>query len=616
MRVTSMRAGLAGVVAVAAIFYACSGGQKKDDQGADKNAKSPSVKLAEVADAAYKAYLADRPEYATILGVHDHDDKLSDVTDDGRSKATARAREFLGTAEGLDAAKLKPEEKVTRELLIRTLRDQVKADELGMHWWAALDQLGGPQAGGFALVVRKYHPRGTVKDLENLVARYKAFGPWMDAYVALLAAGLQKQLPAPAVVVDRVVAQLRELNAEKPDQSSFLVKEWPAGISDDDKKRLEADLLAAVKDVVLPAYVKLQAYLESEYVLSARADPGLKALPNGEAIYAWLIEHHTTRALTPDDVHQMGLKELEKIEAEMMTVALSLKHKKGRPLTEFNDKLRKDKKNFPKDKAELLAAYKAALDKARAKAPELLERLPKVDVDVVEMDATRAPSAPAAYYEEADLAGTRKAEFVANLFKPETRPLFASEAITFHEGIPGHHVQVGLAHELDGLPAFRRILDISSFTEGWAVYAEKLSDELGLYASPLSRYGYLGFRAWRAARLVVDTGLHAKGWDRAKAAEFLKQHTVLGPVDVDNEVDRYVMWPGQALSYMVGALELDSLRQGAEAKLGAAFDRKKFHAAVLMNGAVPLDVLAQQVQAYADAAPPPAVDGGAPDAGK
>jgi uncharacterized protein (DUF885 family) len=457
--------------------------------------------------------------------------------------------------------------------------------------------------------------------MENLVARDQAFGPFMDAYLANLQAGLAKQMPAPSVVADRVLAQVKELTAEGIEKSSFLTGPMPDALPDDEKKRLTEALAAAVKDVVLPAFVKFQTFLESEYLLSARADVGLKAIPNGDTFYAWLIEHHTTRPMKAEDVHALGLKELAAVEAEMMQLALSQKHKKGKPLTEFNEKLRKDKKNFPKDKAELLAFYKSTLERARAKAGDAFESQPRGEVEVVELDGTRAPSAPAGMYQEADLDDTRKAQFEANTYKAETRPLFNAEVLTFHEAIPGHHTQVSVAHDLQGLPKVRRAAWVTAFGEGWATYSERLADELGLYSSPLMRYGYLSARAWRATRLVVDTGIHVQGWDRQKALDFMKAHTTLAPTDMENEVDRYIQWPGQALAYLVGALEIEALRKEAQEKLGDKYDRKKFHAVVLGSGCVPLDVLRANVTAYlaTASAPPPAAteaaDGGTSDAG-
>ncbi len=614
-----MRTSLLGalVLVLAALsLVTCSGADKKKDGKAaagDAGAtKGPSALLSDLADGVWAAWMREYPEDATILGIHDHDDKLTDLTDEGRTRRLGQARAFLEQAEKIDAAGLAPQERITRDVLIRELKQQIRAQELDAHLFMSLDQLAGPQAGGFGHLVRKYHPRATVKDVENLIARYKAFGPYMDAYLAILKAGEQKQVTAPGVIVDRVVAQLKEIAAEGPDKSAYATLSLPEGISDEDKKRLGDELKAAAKDVVLPAFAKLQTYLESEYVLAARAAVGIGTIPNGEAIYSWLIERHTTRNLTADELHKMGTDELARIEAEMMTIALSQKHKKGKPLTDFVDKLRKDKKTFPKDKTELLAAYKAALDRARGKVPEAFEALPSVDFEVVEMDAARAVSAPAAYYEEADLEGTRKAQVVINTFKAETRPLFSVEAIAFHEGIPGHHLQVGLAHDQKDLPRIRRVIGFSAFVEGWALYSERLSDELGLYSTPISRFGYLGARAWRAVRLVVDTGLHAKGWDRQKAVDYMKAHSPMAAADIENEVDRYIQWPGQALAYMVGALEIEALRKDAQDKLGDKFDRKAFHAAILKSGAVPLETLKGNVTAYVEAltAPPPVVDAG------
>lgn len=615
-----------GVIGTAALAIqpACSGSDKKKDDPnavADAGPASPAQKLAALAEEYWQFGIREYPETATELGMHEGDDKLTDITPEGFDRRAAQLNAFLARALEMDPSTLGPGEKSTLDILLVELRDGIKAHELGIRRWALLDQLSGPQAGGFATQVVKYHPRRNAEDIKKLIARYKAFKPWMEAYVALLRSGMEKSETAPSVTVSRVVEQVKAITTQKPEESKFVTQvTLPDGLTDDEKKALKEELTAAVKDSVLPAFASLQSFLEIDYILNARADVGIKSIPNGEAVYAYYIQHYLTRPMTPDELHELGTKELAGVEAEMMKIALTLKHKKRKPLSDFSAKLLKDKKNHTKDKDVLLALYRGALERAKAKVPEVLDRLPGVDVEVTEMDPIRALSAPVAYYEGADLAGSRPARFVANTHDVETRPLCDAEALTFHESIPGHHVQIGLAHELQGLPAFRKTVEYGAFVEGWALYGERLSDELGLYSTPQQRYCYLAARAWRAARLVVDTGLHAKGWDRDKAVAFMKEHTMRGAPEIENEVDRYITWPGQALGYLVGALEIEGLREKAKADTGDKFDLKAFHAAVLSQGAVPLDTLKAQVEAWvasvnkpAEAAASP--DGGAPPAG-
>ena len=593
------------------LVAACAGGDKKKDSAVTKPAadapaaKPAAVQLQELSAEYWQWSLQEGPEYATILGEHAFDDRLQDISDDGRARQTAAEKAFLARAEALDAATLSVQEALTRELLIQTLKESLEAEAFAFHTFD-VDQLDGPQSGGFATLMRKHHPRATVKDIQNLVARYNALEPWMTAHLANLKKGMDAGKTAPKVVVQRVLGQLREITEEAPEKSFFMepAQKLPDAATEEEKKTLTRDIRDAVEGSVLPAFNKMQAFLQDEYLPKAREQPGISAMPGGDAVYTFLIKRHTTRVLTPEQVHQLGLEELDRVEKQMMEIALSQKHKKGQKLSLFTDKIRKDKKNFPKDTAQLLEVYRASLARAEAALPTAFETLPSVGVEVVEMDASRASSAPAAYYEESDLQGSRKAQFVANTWQANTRALFNADALTFHESVPGHHLQVGLAHDLKDIPVFRKTLGYSAFVEGWALYSEKLSDELGLYGSPLSRYGYLGMRAWRATRLVVDTGIHAKGWTRAQTVEFMKEHTSLTAADIENEVDRYIMWPGQALAYMVGALEIDALRKEAETSLGASFDKKKFHSAVLMNGAVPLDILRRNVQAWAAASNP------------
>lgn len=595
------------VVGVAAFsitlaLHACASGDKKKDDPAQKStantASTPSQDFKTLAADYWAFEMKESPEFATILGLHDNDDKLGDITLDGFDRRAAQYNSFLARALQLDPSALEDEERTSLDILTLKLKTNIKSHELGIHRWSALDQLGGPQAGGFALVAQKHHPRATQKDVENLVARYQAFGPWADAYIALLKSGLEKKETRPAVVVNRVVAQFKDITQAAPEKSPFATLSLPADLPADVSKKLAEDLATATKDVLLPAYSKIQTFLETEYLPQAAAEPGLSTMPNGASLYAFFIQYFTSRPMTADDLHNQGLAELELIEKEMMDIAVSQKFNKKGKLAEFTAKLFKDKKNFPKDKDALLAAYRAALDRARTKALDAFEKLPGVDVEVTEMDALRAVSAPAAYYEESDLAHTRKAQCVVNTYKADTRPLFMVEAVAFHEAIPGHHLEFASVQELQNLPTFRREADFGAFTEGWAVYTERLADELGLYSGPLARYGFWAARAWRATRLVVDTGIHAKGWDRAKALEFMKQHTALATTDMENELDRYIVWPGQALGYLVGAKEIESLRAKAKEDLGDAFDLKRFHSVILQGGPMPLDTLKARVGSF------------------
>ncbi|HYF00676.1 MAG TPA: DUF885 domain-containing protein, partial [Planctomycetota bacterium] len=333
-------------------------------------------------------------------------------------------------------------------------------------------------------------------------------------------------------------------------------------------------------------------FLEEEYLPKARTrDLGLGALPGGPAAYAFRIRHHTTLPLSAEEIHRIGLEELRSIQAEMKRIA-------GGDLPSFFATLKADPKNFFSSREELLSTARRDLEACRAALPKWFGRLPRTDCEVKAIEDYREKDSVAAFYYPPDEKLTRKGIYYANTYQPEKRPRFNLRALTVHEAVPGHHLQIALAMEIEGLPRFRRQAGFTAYVEGWGLYSERLADEMGLYEDDLQRFGMLTYQAWRACRLVVDTGLHALGWTREQAVRFFMDNVALTEAEVLNEVDRYLIWPGQALAYMIGKREILALREEARRRLGGRFDIRAFHDLVLRNGAVPLPTLRRLVEAW------------------
>ena len=380
-----------------------------------------------------------------------------------------------------------------------------------------------------------------------------------------------------AVAVERVIGQLKEMLAKPEENSPFAAK--PA-------------LVPAIKDSVYPAYRTMLEFLEKEYLPKARTrDVGLWALPGGREAYLFRIRYHTTTELTAEEIHEIGLSELRSIQAEMKSIA------KGE-LKPFMAKLKSDPKNFFASRDEVVASARRELEKANARLPRWFKRLPKNECEVKAIEDYREKDCVAAFYYPPDEKLTRKGIFYANTWEPTVRPKFNMPALAVHEAVPGHHLQIALAYEIEGIPRWRRQSSFTAFVEGWGLYSERLGDEMGLYEDDLSRYGMLTYQAWRACRLVVDTGLHALRWTRQQAIDFFMENVALSEPEVLNEIDRYIIWPGQALAYMVGKREILGLREDARARMGSRFDIKEFHDVVLRNGAIPLSTLRKLVREW------------------
>ncbi len=549
------------------------------------NPAEAGTAVARVAQDYWEGVLRRNPVLATFFGDYRYNDRLPDLGPAGRAAEEADLRAVLARLEPLREAPLDPEDRITCDML--RLAVQAGLDNLRLRLdEMAVDQMDGPQV--WLPELTNWHPTDTPEHVGQLITRYGAFADWMTHYLANLEDGVRDRRTAPTIAVERVIAQLRALLARPPDDSPMAAPaaNQPAELAD--------ELRRAVSTGVYPAYQRQLAYLEEYLVRHARTDPGVWAVANGEEIYALLARQHTTTELTPDELHRLGQDDLVGIHREMRAIMTGRGVAADVSIRAFTEQLIHDPTNLPSNREELVQTCEQLLAAAQAALPRAFGRLPRLPIIVKAVEEFRERDAPAAYYFQANADGTRPATFYINTFEPQARPKHTLAALAFHEGLPGHHLQIALAQETIDLPAFRRLSAgwlTNAFVEGWALYTERLADELGLYTDELARFGMLGYQAWRACRLIVDTGLHHLHWTRAQAVEFFFENVGLSERETVNEVDRYIVWPGQALSYKVGQREIEALRREQEQRLGQHFDLRAFHDAVLSHAAVPLSTL-------------------------
>jgi uncharacterized protein (DUF885 family) len=564
--------------------------------------------VAGVTDPVLREVIADHWEYtmrwtptwATTLGDHRYDDQLAPR--DAASIALAQAAHDVlrARAVAIDPARLGDVDRVTLALLRDKLLAEHAMDVCKFHEWN-VDSANSSVFGELSYLVES-HTVAAPSDAANVVARMRQGAKLVDDTIANLRLGLADGRVASAEKLRRAIDQLdHELARPAPTWAMAspawarppASDPWPAGERD---RQVDA-LRAVVATELRPAFVRFRAFLHDTVLPKARTgQEGLVGVPDGDACYRAAILLHVGLAMTPAELHALGQAEIARTDRALAALGKTVL---GTPdLGATIARLRGDRSLYFDSAAELLAAAQHALDRAKAAIPRFFSVLPRTDCVMRETPAYEAPYSTIAYYRQPHYDGTKPGEYFVNTYKPETRPRFELEALTWHESIPGHHLQIALAQELGALPMFRKLDGSTAFIEGWALYTERLAEEMGLYTADLDRIGQLSYDAWRASRLVVDTGIHALGWTRAQAEAFMREHTALTFVNISNEVDRYIGWPGQALAYKVGQLEILKLRREADAALGARFDLKGFHAVVLGAGPVTLPVLRDRVRAW------------------
>lgn len=531
--------------------------------------------------------LKDDPEFSSWLGDYRYADRWQDLSLAAIKNRVEHKRGVLGRLSLIDPKKLSPKDRTSYELFQREYQNSVDGHKYGWYH-VPLNQRGGIQDASSLSAAMAFD---SVKDYENWIARLNSFPRSMNQTIALLQGGVDRKIVHHRKVMSRVPAQIRRQIVNDPQLSLFYKPflDMPDSISEGDQLRLQKQAQAAIHTKISPAYQKLLLFFEEVYLPACFEKAGFWQIPNGREFYAFKAKQFTTTNLTPDEIHKIGLDEVARIRGEMKEVMKQVGFKGT--FTEFLEHLRTDPRYYYRDPNELLAEYKAICRRIDPKLPKMFGRLPKTPYRLEPIPEHLAPDTTTAYYRRPSADGSRGGTYFVNLFRPDTRPKYEMEVLSVHEAVPGHHLQIAISQELEGIPEFRRYGGYTAFIEGWGLYSERLGYELGLYKDPYSRFGQLTYDMWRAIRLVVDTGIHHKGWTRDEAIHFFAINAAKSMHDIENEVDRYIAWPGQALAYKIGQLKILELREKAEKELGDKFDLSDFHDTVLGQGAVTLSVL-------------------------
>ncbi len=425
----------------------------------------------------------------------------------------------------------------------------------------------------------------------------KQFPKMVDDTMVRMRKGMADGLMPPKFLLEKVVAQAEGMAKTKPEDSPFArpIAKIPAEFSLEDRARIREAFLAAIRDGVLPAYARFAAFVRDEYAPRGRTQPGMWSLPDGAARYAAAVKRSTTTDLTPEQIHKIGLEQVTEIETQMLAIARKLGFA---DIKSLNASIEKDPKLHPRSREEILNLYRGYVAQMNPELPKLFGRLPKAAVEVDAVEAFREKEASGAQYNQGAKDGSRPGRIMVNTSDPESRKTITMESTAYHEGVPGHHLQISIAQELENLPPVRQQTSYTAFIEGWALYSERLGKDVGFYKDPYSDYGRLQDEMLRAIRLVVDTGFHSRKWTREQVVQFFHDHSAIDEVDVQSETDRYISWPGQALAYKIGQLKILELRERAKKDLGGKFDIRRFHDAVLEAGALPLDVLENRINSW------------------
>ena len=539
-------------------------------------------------------HLRENPIAATQAGLREFNDRMPGVTAADRARRLETAKRFLQISRGFDRARLSSSGRMSAEVFEWVLEDAIAEEELG------LSRIPFNTFSGFfmsALMASNGVLMETVQDYEDYISRLKDIPRYFDENLDNMRDGVRTGFVLPQIVIDGVLPTIKAQLKDDVEDSSFYgpFRNMSARIPDDDKQRLRASARRAIGSHVLPAFGALARFFEDEYQASETL--GAEQLPDGKRYYAFQVRRYTTLTdTTPDDIHRVGLEEVARIRKEMMSIIDELEF--DGDLSDFARFLRNDPQFYATSKEALLKEVAYTAKRIDYKMPGFFHTLPRQSYGVVPVPAEIAPNYTTGAYHSAPLGGSHGGEFWVNTHGLNQRPLYELPALTLHEAVPGHHHQNALALEMKDVPAFRRDLYFSAFGEGWALYSEKLGVEMGIYRTPYEHFGRLSYEMWRACRLVVDTGIHAKGWTRQSAIDFLADNTSLSASNIRAEVDRYISWPGQALSYKLGELKIWELRRAAERRLGDDFDLRSFHDLILSNGALPLASLEEAVRRY------------------
>jgi uncharacterized protein (DUF885 family) len=542
----------------------------------------------------WQATMERSPEYASVLGDTRYNDRISDYSVKAENAWLAREDEFLMKLAAIDSTGFTDQEKISRDLLLRQFADDAEAAGF-KEWEMPLNQMSGIHTTYPQLVAQLSF--ATVKDYDDWIARLHALPKAFEQVITNLSIGIEDGRVPPRYLLEKALDQVKELANEKPEDSPLALplKSFPAAIKPAERERIKAEMLDAIAKEVLPAYKRFARFLEVSYIPAGRAEPGITALPDGAKYYAFSIRRTTTTDLTAAQIHQIGLDEVKRDEAQMLAIAQKLGFA---DLASFRASLKTNPKLHPASPEALLAAYRGYLGPMQAVLPKYFGRLPKAPFEVDPVPEYLEKTSAPAYYEAGTPDGSRPGRLRIDTWNAASRNLYAVEAIAYHEGLPGHHLQISIAQELTDVPTFRKHQHYTAYIEGWGLYSERLGKDVGFYQDPYSDYGRLEADIWRAIRLVVDTGVHSQHWTRQQMVDYFHQHSNIDETSIQAEVDRYIAWPSQALAYKIGQLKILELRERAKSALGSNFDLRAFHDQVLDTGALPLDVLSERIDAW------------------
>lgn len=547
--------------------------------------------LTDLLDEQWEYTLRTQPEFASILGDRRYNDQVADVSEKAVRADLEVKKKFLARFKAIGTAGFSEQEKLNRDLMIENLVDTLEGAKF-TPWRMPVNQMNGfhidaPQLANLL-------PFATVKDYDDYVVRLGRFPKVLEDTTANMRKGMAARLMQPKFILEKVAEQAEDIAETTPEKSPFAepLEKMPDTFPEAEQQRIRAAVHERIQNAVNPAYAKFAKFVRDEYAPKGRTAFGVSSLPDGKARYAFLVKNQTTTTLTPDEIHQIGVGEVARIEAEMLAIAKKLGHD---DLKSFNAAIEANSDLKAKSGQDIIDAYQRFTDQMYEKLPQLFGRLPKAKMVIEPTPAFAEAGASAAEYNTGSPDGSRPGLVYVNTYQATSRKMLTNESTAYHEGVPGHHMQLSIQQELDDLPPFRQQGGETSFVEGWALYTERLGKEVGFYQDPYSDYGRLNDEMLRAIRLVVDTGLHAKGWTRDQVVQYFRDHSAVDEVEIQSETDRYIAWPGQALAYKIGQLTIVRLRERAQKELGPRFDIRAFHDEVLSAGALPMKLLEERI---------------------
>ncbi len=550
--------------------------------------------LANLFDTIWQDQLRHSPEFASSIGDKRYNDQLSDYSVQEVNASLARGRRYIEQFAAIDLTGLGDQDQVSADLMLRSLIDAQEAAKF-KEWEMPVNQFNGLHTDLPQLVDRVSFD--TVKDYEDYIARLNKIPAAFAQITTNMQLGMEDGRMPPKFLLEKVLVQTQNIAGTKASESPFAtpLKRFPARIPAAEQKRLSAAMLEAIETQVVPAYQRFARFLSGQYIAKGRLEPGVSALPDGDAYYAFRIRQSTTLTKSATEIHQIGLDEVNRDEAEMLAIVKQL----GYPdLKTFSAALKTNPKEHPASREALVEDYKASIAQMKPRLADLFGRLPKAPLVVLPVPAYMEKDQSAAYYDNGTPDGSPPGRVYVHTKNFAERSLAPVEAVAYHEGLPGHHLQISIAQELTGIPEFRKHSDYTAYTEGWGLYSERLGKEIGFYQDPYSDYGRLESDMWRAIRLVVDTGVHSQHWTRQQMVDFFHDHSAIDETNIQSEVDRYIAWPAQALGYKMGQLKILELRAKAQTALGPKFKLSAFHDVVLDAGALPMDVLEKRVDTW------------------